>query len=62
MNISIHTINTAVDVPICMSIEDIRMATEEDMELQMLKRYIIRRWPHTREVLGPGVEKYLLIR
>ena len=29
-----------VDIPICTSLEDIKAVTDEDMELQMLKRYI----------------------
>ena len=33
MDVSIHTINTAVDVPIYMSIEGIKSSTEEDAEL-----------------------------
>ena len=31
---------------------------EEDLELQMLKRDIIRELPHTKEGLKPGLEKY----
>ena len=38
MNASIHTINTAVDMPICMSVDDVKSATEEDMLLHMLKK------------------------
>ena len=34
-----------------------KAATEEDVELQLLKRYISRRWPHTKEAVEPGVEK-----
>ena len=57
MNISIHTINTIVDIPIFTSIEDIKVATGDDVELQMLKRYIIRGWPHTKEGVD-RLEKY----
>ena len=35
MNISIHTINTKVDMQICISIEDIKAATEMDAEIQL---------------------------
>ena len=62
MNVSGHTINRTVDVPICTFMEDIKAATEEDMELQMLKRYIIGGWPHVKEVVEPRVEKYWPIR
>ena len=43
-NINIHTISTSVDITICTSLGDIRVATEEDAELHMTKKYIIRRW------------------
>ena len=36
LNVNIHTISAAVDVPICMSIEGIKVATEEDTVLQIL--------------------------
>ena len=56
MNINIHMINTAVDIPICMSIEDIKSAINKETELQMLKGYIIRGWPHTKNETEPVVE------
>ena len=59
MNVSIHTINTTVDVLICTSIEDIKATTEEEAELKILKRSIIRGRPHTKEMVEPGVEKTL---
>ena len=45
-----------------MSIENIRAAMNKDMELRMLKNYIIRRWPHTKDDIESGVERYWLIR
>ena len=42
ININIHTISTPVVVPIYTSIEDIRAAMNEDVELQMPKTYIVR--------------------
>ena len=35
---SIHMINTSVDIPICMFIEGLKAAMKEDKELQYLKR------------------------
>ena len=58
MNVSIHRISTSVNVPVCISIEDAKATTEEDVELQILKRYIIGGWPDSREVAEPGAEKY----
>ena len=60
MNISIYTNNTTVDVPICTSIKDIKSATEEDAEQERLLTYIIRGWPHTKEVAELGVENISL--
>ena len=57
-----HTINTTVDIPICLLMEDIKAAMIEDAEMQMLKWYIIRRWPHTKDELEPGLEGSWLIR
>ena len=48
MNINIQTIKTTLDVPVCMSIKDIRVAMNEDVDLQMLKTYIIRGWAHNK--------------
>ena len=56
MNVSGHTINTAVDVPRCTSIEDIKAATKEDLQLQLFKRYKIKGWSHTKEALEPEEE------
>ena len=34
----------------------------EDTELQMLKWNIIIGWPHTKDEVKPGLERYWLIR
>ena len=62
MNISIHAVNTTVDITICTSIGDITATTEEGVELQMLKRYIIKWWSHTKDRVEPGLEKYWEVR
>ena len=62
MNASICNIRTSVDVPVSTSIEDIQAATEEDPELQMLQKYIIKGWLHAKEVKEPRMEKCWLIR
>ena len=51
-----HTYNQAtVHIPICTFIGHIKAATGERAELQMLKMYIIKGWPHTKD----GVETWL---
>ena len=54
--LSMHTINTSVNVPIYTYEEDIKAATEEDAELQMLKRYIIGGWLDLTKAVEPGSE------
>ena len=50
-DICIHAINTALDVPICTLIEDIRAAVSKDIELQMLQANIIGQWPQNKDEL-----------
>ena len=40
MKINVHTISTLVNIPVCISIEDIQAATQKDADLQNLKMYI----------------------
>ena len=39
----------SVNIPVCMSIEDIQAATCEDTHLQELKAYLIQGWPQKKE-------------
>ena len=48
--------------PICTSIQDIKGATEEDAELQIFKRFLMRGWPNNRKALELEAEKYWPIR
>ena len=57
INLSIHAINKTVDIQIFTSIDDRKAATEKYTELQMLKRYIIKRLPHTKDGSKPELEK-----
>ena len=62
MSICIHIINTMVDVPVCMSIEDIRAATSEDTELQILQAQIRKGCPQTKDKIEPCLGMYWPIR
>ena len=55
MNISIYTLSTATDVPVCTSIEDIRTTTGEDAELQTLQAQRIRRELQNEDGLEPSL-------
>ena len=52
MNINIHTICLAIDVPVCTSVEDTRNAMSTDIELQMLQTYIVRGFAAEQRWLG----------
>ena len=54
-NLSIHTISTVVDVPVCTLIEDIRATVSEDTELLMLQAHIIRGWQQNKDEFEPSV-------
>ena len=62
MSINIHTINTAVYIPVCMSIEDIRAEMSEDAELQMLQAHIIKEWPQNKGEIESSLGGYWPIR
>ena len=48
MNINVNTISTAVNIPVCTSVEDIQVVTHEGAHLQKLKSYMIYGCPHKR--------------
>ena len=62
MSINIYRINTKIDIPVYMSIEDVRAAVSEDTELQMLQTLIIRGLPQNKEELEPSLDSYWPIR
>ena len=62
MSISIHTLSTAVDVPVCTLIEDIRAAMKEDAELQILQAHIIKGWPQNKDETESNVGGFWPIR
>ena len=62
MSISMHTISRAINILVCISIEDIRTAMSEDKELQMLQSYTIRGWPQNKDELEPSLGGYWPIR
>ena len=58
MHVNVPVITMAVDIPMCTSIEDIQAATSQDVDLQMLKVFIIRDWPHTNDKVQNSKHKY----
>ena len=62
LSICIHTINKTVDIPVCILIENIRAATNEDAELQMLQAHIIKVRPQNKDETEHNVGRYQQIR
>ena len=62
MSVNMHAISIVVDIPICISIEDIQAATRQDADLQRLKSYIIQGWPHTKGDIEHVMQKNWPIR
>ena len=42
MNINVHDISKSVNIPICTSIEDIQVTSQQDANIQRLKSYMIQ--------------------
>ena len=43
---NVNMIDTAVDLPVCTSIQDMQEMTASDACLQEIKAYVINGWPH----------------
>ena len=51
MDIWVDTIQTATDIPECVSMAEIQQASSQDNHLQQLKGIIITGWPDSRDEL-----------
>ena len=51
-----------VDMPECVSIEEIQQALSQDVHLQQLKTFIIAGWPHTKDELHTDIRTILAIQ
>ena len=58
MNINMHGISTSINIAVCLSIEDIHAATQEDADLQKVKSYIIQGWSHKKDEVEHGMMHY----
>ena len=62
MHVNMHAINSTVDSQICTFIEDMQTSTNEVLDLQRLKAYIIRGYSHTKDYAEHSIQKYWPIR
>ena len=58
MDIQVDAIQSSVDMPDCISIEEIQQASLQDTHLQQLKTFIIAGWPHTKDELQTDIKPY----
>ena len=57
-----NTIDTAIDIPECMTIQDIQQATIKDDHWQELRQHIISCWPENRNEVPQETRPYWTIR
>ena len=58
MDIWVDTIQTAMDIPECISMAEIQQALSQDNHLQQLKGIIITGWPDSRDELCVDLQPY----
>ena len=61
MRVNVNAINTLVNIPMCISMEDIQAPTQEDVHLWELNLCIIQGWLKKKEELGQGIRLYWTI-
>ena len=54
----LDAIQSSVDMPESISIEEIQHASSQDVHLQQLKTFIIAGWPHTKDQLHTDIRPY----
>ena len=58
MDVWVDAIQSATDVPECISVAEIEQASIQDDHLQKLKNLIIAGWPNTKDELHVDLKPY----
>ena len=58
MDVWVDSIQSSVDMPGCVSMEEIQQASSQDDHLQQLKKFIIAGWPNTKDELHINIRLY----
>ena len=58
MGVQVDAIQTAMDMPECVSTAEIQCASEQDNHLQQLKSLIITGWPNSRDKVCEELQPY----
>ena len=62
MDVQVDAIQSSVDMPECISIEEIQHVLSQDVHLQQLKTFIIAGWPHTKDELHTDIRPYWAVQ
>ena len=62
MDIQVDAIQSATDMPECVSMAEIQQASAQDNHFQELKNFIISGWPDTKDKLHADLRHYWLYR
>ena len=58
MDVWVDAIQSSIDMPECVSMEEIQQASSQDDHFQQLKRFIIAGWPNTKDELHTNIRLY----
>ena len=58
MDTWVDSIQNSINMPECVSIEEIQQASSQDDHLQQLKKFIIAEWPGTKDELHANIRPY----
>ena len=58
MNIRVESIQASMNVPECMSTQQIQQETAQDENLQWLNGYIITGWPEIKDLVQQDIRAY----
>ena len=58
MYVQVDAIQNSIDMPECVSMEEIQQASSQDDHLQQLKKFIIAGWPNTKDELHINIRLY----
>ena len=58
MDIKVYTIQTATNIPECISVPQLQQEMVQDAHWQWLKQYIIIGWPENRDQMAWDMRKY----
>ena len=62
MDLWVDIIQTATDIPECLSMTELQQVSSQDNHLQKLKHFIITGWPNSKDKISAELKPYWLYR